>query len=96
MNNQRDAILGYADEKHAYFIRLIENNTVFVDQSLVDLDELMTELQGVFKSLQIEWRESGGLAVFTDYILSKCLLNSVAFSVPIFLTLTLIVVGYLF
>ena len=28
MNNQRDAILGYADEKHAYFIHLIENNTV--------------------------------------------------------------------
>ncbi|ENW03792.1 MULTISPECIES: hypothetical protein [Acinetobacter] len=28
MNNQRDAILGYADEQHAYFIRLIENNTV--------------------------------------------------------------------
>ncbi|MDH0030162.1 MULTISPECIES: hypothetical protein [unclassified Acinetobacter] len=28
MNNQRDAILGYADEKHAYFIRLIENNIV--------------------------------------------------------------------
>lgn len=28
MNNQRDAILGYADEQHAYFIRLIENDTV--------------------------------------------------------------------
>ncbi|WP_038342460.1 hypothetical protein [Acinetobacter sp. A47] len=28
MNKQRDAILGYADEQHAYFIRLIENNTV--------------------------------------------------------------------
>ena len=26
MNNQRDAILGYADEQHAYYIRLIENN----------------------------------------------------------------------
>jgi hypothetical protein len=28
MNNRRDAILGYADEQHAFFIRLIENNTV--------------------------------------------------------------------
>ena len=28
MNNQRDAILGYTDEQHAYFIRLIENNTI--------------------------------------------------------------------
>ena len=28
MNSQRDAILGYADEQHAYFIRLIENNTI--------------------------------------------------------------------
>ena len=31
MNNQRDAILGYADEQHAYYIRLIENNTVLGD-----------------------------------------------------------------
>lgn len=28
MNNRRDAILGYADEQHAYFIRLIEDNNV--------------------------------------------------------------------
>ncbi len=28
MNNRRDAILGYADEQHAYFIRLIEENNV--------------------------------------------------------------------
>ena len=28
MNTQRDAILGYANEKHAYFIQLIENNMV--------------------------------------------------------------------
>ena len=28
MNNQRDAILGYADEQHAYFIRLIEDNII--------------------------------------------------------------------
>lgn len=27
MNIQRDAILGYADKQHAYFIQLIENNT---------------------------------------------------------------------
>ncbi len=27
MNTQRDAILGYADEQHAYYIRLIENNS---------------------------------------------------------------------
>lgn len=26
MNTQRDAILGYADDQHAYYIRLIENN----------------------------------------------------------------------
>lgn len=24
MKNQRDAVLGYADEQHAYYIRLIE------------------------------------------------------------------------
>ncbi|OTG89236.1 hypothetical protein [Acinetobacter sp. ANC 3832] len=28
MTTQRDAILGYADEQHAYYIRLIENDTV--------------------------------------------------------------------
>ncbi|GAA5014919.1 MULTISPECIES: hypothetical protein [Acinetobacter] len=28
MNTQRDAILGYANEQHAYYIRFIENNTV--------------------------------------------------------------------
>lgn len=27
MNTQRDAILGYADDQHAYYIRLIENNS---------------------------------------------------------------------
>ncbi|HGH3291107.1 TPA: hypothetical protein ACJKZ6_003169, partial [Acinetobacter baumannii] len=26
MKNQRDAVLGYADEQHAYYIRLIEND----------------------------------------------------------------------
>ncbi len=28
MKNQRDAVLGYADEQHAYYIRLIENDAV--------------------------------------------------------------------
>lgn len=28
MKNQRDAVLGYANEQHAYFIRLIENDAV--------------------------------------------------------------------
>ncbi|KAA8734776.1 hypothetical protein F4V57_03165 [Acinetobacter qingfengensis] len=28
MNIQRDAILGYADERQVYFIQFIENNTV--------------------------------------------------------------------
>ncbi len=28
MKNQRDAVLGYANEQHAYYIRLIENDAV--------------------------------------------------------------------
>ena len=28
MTTQRDAILGYSDDQHAYYIRLIENDTV--------------------------------------------------------------------
>lgn len=28
MRNQRDAVLGYANEQHAYYIRLIENDAV--------------------------------------------------------------------
>ncbi|MEG0482660.1 hypothetical protein [Acinetobacter piscicola] len=32
MATQRDAILGYADEQHAYYIRLIEDNTVLGSQ----------------------------------------------------------------
>ncbi len=32
MATQRDAILGYADEQHAYYIRLIENDHVLGSQ----------------------------------------------------------------
>ncbi|MFW2174566.1 hypothetical protein ACG95N_13705 [Acinetobacter guillouiae] len=32
MVTQRDAILGYADEQHAYYIRLIEDNNVLGSQ----------------------------------------------------------------
>ena len=28
MKNQRDAVLGYANKQHAYYIRLIENDAV--------------------------------------------------------------------
>jgi len=28
MKNQRDAVLGYTNEQHAYYIRLIENDAV--------------------------------------------------------------------
>jgi len=52
MNNQRDAILGYADEQHAYFIQLIENNTILGNSyGLIcnnphsdDADSIMTTL----------------------------------------------------
>ena len=32
MATQRDAVLGYADEQHAYYIRLIEDNNVLDSQ----------------------------------------------------------------
>lgn len=32
MATQRDAVLGYADEQHAYYIRLIEDNNVMGSQ----------------------------------------------------------------
>ena len=32
MATQRDAVLGYADEQHAYYIRLIEDNNVLGSQ----------------------------------------------------------------
>ncbi len=32
MATQRDAILGYADKQHAYYIRLIENDNVLGSQ----------------------------------------------------------------
>jgi signal transduction histidine kinase len=54
----------------------IENNTVFVDKSQVNVDELVTELQGLFKSSQIEWKHCPGLQVFTDYILLRTILSN--------------------
>ena len=52
MNTQRDAILGYANDQHAYYIRLIENDVILgtdyglaCEQSNVDAaDSIMTTL----------------------------------------------------
>ncbi len=52
MNTQRDAILGYANDQHAYYIRLIENDAILgtdyglvCEQSNVDAaDSIMTTL----------------------------------------------------
>jgi hypothetical protein len=41
MKNQRDAVLGYANEQHAYYIRLIEN------------DAVLGESYGLFVKIQI-------------------------------------------
>ena len=54
----------------------IENNTVFVDKSQVSVDELVDELQALFKSSQIEWKYLPGLQVYTDYILLRTILSN--------------------
>ena len=54
----------------------IENNTVFVDKSQVSVDELVSELQALFKSGQIEWKLLPSLQVYTDYILLRTILSN--------------------
>ena len=54
----------------------IENNTVYVDKTMVDLEELLAELQGLFKSPQIKWPAPDHLPVLTDYILLRTILSN--------------------
>lgn len=54
----------------------IKNNTVFVDKSQINVDELVSELQGLFKSTQIDWQWMPSLQVFTDYILLRTILSN--------------------
>lgn len=51
MTTQRDAILGYADDQHAYYIRLIEDNIVLgshygliCEQNTDEAESIMTTL----------------------------------------------------
>ncbi len=45
MENQREAVLGYADEQHAYYIRLIEN------EHTINLDWFYSNALGGVRSL---------------------------------------------
>ena len=54
----------------------IENNTVFVDKSVIEVDQLLEELRGQLKSDRIIWDCTEGLQVFTDYILLRTILTN--------------------
>jgi signal transduction histidine kinase len=54
----------------------IENNTVFVDKSVVEVDDLLQELRHQFNSERITWDCTDGLKVFTDYILLRTILTN--------------------
>jgi len=54
----------------------IENNSVFVDKSQIEVDDLINELSLQFKSEQIKWDNQPNLQVFTDYVLLRTILNN--------------------
>ena len=54
----------------------IENNTVFVDKSEVEMDGLLDELSTQLKSDRITWDCTEGLRVYTDYILLRTILTN--------------------
>ena len=54
----------------------IENNTVFVDKSEVEMDDLLDELNTQLKSDRITWDCTEGLRVYTDYILLRTILTN--------------------
>ena len=49
MTTQRDAILGYADDQHAYYIRLIEDNIVLGGNMRLKAIKEFTEFGSGFK-----------------------------------------------
>lgn len=54
----------------------IENNSVFVDKSVIDVADLLQELRTQITSERITWDCTGGLKVFTDYILLRTILTN--------------------
>ena len=54
----------------------IENNSVFVDKSVIDVGELLVELRTQITSERITWDCTDGLKVFTDYILLRTILTN--------------------
>ena len=54
----------------------IENNSVFVDKSHIEIDELIHELRTHLKSDRIQWDSKPGQQVFTDYMLLRTILNN--------------------
>ena len=54
----------------------IENNTVFVDKSVVEVGDLLEELRHQFNAERITWDCTDGLKVFTDYILLRTILTN--------------------
>ena len=54
----------------------IENNTVFVDKSVVEVGDLLEELRHQFNTERITWDCTDGLKVFTDYILLRTILTN--------------------
>lgn len=54
----------------------IENNSVFVDKSVIAVDDLLTELRTQIHSQRITWDCTPGLKVYTDYILLRTILTN--------------------